>query len=90
MNSISDVLGKREITQPVNNRVTQEFQSYALYMATRLDDLPHKGIYMRMAKKYPRSVLERALTFVQDAGARNKGALFMWKVKELQNEEKTG
>jgi len=88
MKSITDVLQKRAIVQPVNNRVSQEFQSFALYIAAQLDDMPHKGVYMRMAKKYPRPLLERALSFVSDAGARNKGALFMWKVKELQHAEK--
>lgn len=89
MNSIGDVLQKREIAvQPANNRVTQEFQLYALELAQKLDDMPHKALYMRMAKKYPRPLLDRALSFVSDSTARNKGALFMWKVKELRSEAK--
>lgn len=36
-----------------------------------------------MSKTVPRPILEKALSFVIDSGARKKGALFMWKLKEL-------
>jgi hypothetical protein len=38
---------------------------------------------MKLAKTIPRAILEEALRFVIDANARNKAALFMWKLKEL-------
>ncbi|MDO8609735.1 MAG: hypothetical protein Q7R95_04250, partial [bacterium] len=39
--------------------------------------------YIKFAKTLPRPVLEKALRFVIDANARNRAALFMWKLREL-------
>ena len=64
--------------------ITQEFQDYAYRLAVTLQDLEHKSLYMRLAKKYDRGMLERALTFVSDSQARSKAKLFMWKLKELK------
>lgn len=64
--------------------ITQEFQDFAYRLAVALDDLPHKSIYFSLAKKVDRSLLENALSFVQDANAKSKAKLFMWKVKELR------
>ena len=44
-------------------------------------------IYMKLAKTVHRSLLEKALSFVIDSKADNKGALFMWKLKELRKGE---
>jgi len=33
-----------------------------------------------------RSILEKALSFVVDSNAHNKGALFMWKLKKLKED----
>jgi len=44
---------------------------------------------MKLAKTLPRAILEEALRFVVDANARNKAALFMWKLKELNAFEKS-
>ena len=41
-----------------------------------------------MAKTEHRAILEKALSFVSDSKATNKGALFMWKVKQLKDEKK--
>lgn len=43
-----------------------------------------------MSKELPRPVLEQALRFVVDSKARSKGALFMWKLKEMGVFEKYG
>jgi len=64
--------------------ITQEFQDFAYRLAIELQDMEHKAIYMRMAKKVDRLILERALSFVSDANAKSKAKLFMWKVKELK------
>jgi hypothetical protein len=48
-------------------------------------------MYIKWAKEKPRSVLESAYRFTADyPDARDKSRLFMWKVKELeeQTEEK--
>ncbi len=69
--------------------ITQEFQDYGYRLAVELDDLEHKSLYIKMAKEEDRALLERARSFVSDAKAQNKGALFMWKVKQLKEERQS-
>ena len=38
---------------------------------------------MKLAKTLPRAILEKALSYVADSSINRKGALFMWKLKEL-------
>ena len=64
--------------------ISREFQSYGIYLAEQLDDYRHKGLYIKLAKTTHRSILEKALTFAADSNAKNKGALFMWKLAELK------
>lgn len=81
MQSIRDILNKFD---PLEDKyISREFQSYGVYLAQRLNDEKHKSMYIRFAKKYPRAVLDVALRFVIDANARNRAALFMWKLKQL-------
>lgn len=68
--------------------ITREFQDYGYRLAVELDDLKHKGLYIKMAKDLDRSILERALSFVSDSNAKSKARLFMWKVKQLKEEDK--
>lgn len=68
--------------------ITQEFQDFGYRLAVDLEDLAHKSLYIRLAKKEPRALLERARNFVIDAQAKNKGALFMWKLAQLRQESK--
>ena len=82
MQKISDILLK---FNPVEDKyISREFQKYGIYLAETLDDYKHKSLYIRLAKTVPRAILEKALTFVKDAQAHNKGRLFMWKMKELK------
>lgn len=82
MQSVRDILKK---FNPVSDKyVSREFQTFALHLSEKLGDTRRKGIYMRLAKTIPRAILEEALRFVIDANARNKTALFMWKLKELK------
>jgi len=67
--------------------ISREFQKYGYDLAVELEDLPHKALYIKLAKNYPRAVLEKARCFVKDAKARNKAKLFMWKLGELQGEK---
>lgn len=66
--------------------ISQEFQDYGYRLALELDDLKHKSLYIKLAKKENRGLLERALCFVSDSNAKNKGALFMWKLKQLKEQ----
>lgn len=69
--------------------ISQEFQDFGYRLAVELDDLKHKSLYMRLAKKEPRQLLERALSFVSDAHAvKSKAKLFMWKLQQIKQEKK--
>ena len=75
---------------PVKDKyISREFQSYGVYLSEQLDDYKHKGLYIKLAKTVHRSILEKALSFCVDSNAKNKGALFMWKLKEIKNENTT-
>jgi len=80
--SLGDILKKFD---PLRDKyVSREFQKYGYDLAMELGDLTHKSLYIKMAKETPRVILEKARYFVKDAKARNRGRLFMWKVKELR------
>ena len=81
MQSVRDILKK---FNPFEDKyVSREFQTFGIHLANKLGDERRKGLYMKLAKTIPRAILEEALRFVVDANARNKPALFMWKLKEL-------
>jgi hypothetical protein len=82
MQSLKTVLSNIKITDE-DKYLSQEFQQYGLYLAGKLEDMAHKALYIKMAKKTPRETLAAALSFVLDANARSKARLFMWKVKQL-------
>ena len=78
----------RDYNPAEDKYISREFQSYGIKLAEDFDDYSHRGLYIRLAKTYPRALLEKAYTFVIDSNAKNKGALFMWKLKELKTGEK--
>lgn len=81
MQSIRDVLSK---FNPLEDKyVSREYQSFGVHLSEKLQDARHRSMYIKFAKQMPRAVLEEALRFVVDARAKNKAALFMWKLKEL-------
>ncbi len=68
--------------------ISREFQDFAYRLAVGLDDLEHKGLYMKLAKEEDRWLLEEALRFVSDAKqVKSKGRLFMWKLSQLKKEK---
>lgn len=71
----------------VDKHISREFQSYGMHLAEELDDYKHRGLYIKLAKTHDRNLLEKAYSFVIDSNAKNKGALFMWKLKELKNSD---
>lgn len=81
MDSIKDVLKSFKPTE--DKYISREFQSFAVHLAKKLNDEDHMSLYMRLAKTMPRPVLEEALRFVVDSRIDRKGALFMWKLKEM-------
>ncbi len=81
MQSINDILKRFD---PLEDKyVSREYQSFGVYLSEKLEDKSHKSLYIKLSKTLPRPVLEQALRFVVDANAKNKGALFMWKLKEM-------
>ena len=89
MQSVSDVLKK---FNPVQDKyISREFQAYGIYLSEELNDYKHKSLYIKLAKTVHRSILEKALSYVKDAQtySSNKGALFMWKMKQLKDDGKS-
>jgi len=85
MQSIKDVISKLDISK--DKYVTRSFQAFGVYLAEVLGDQEHKSLYIKLAKTHPRKLLEEVLGFVIDSEARNKGALFMWKLKKQKQEK---
>lgn len=84
MDSIKDILNKFDpLTDKPSGRISQEYQSFGVHLATKLGDQKNKSMYIKFAKTIPRPVLEAAYRFVVDANAKNKAALFIWKLKDL-------
>ncbi len=82
MKSVRDILKSFD---PVKDKyISREFQSYGIYLSEELNDSKHKGLYIKLAKTVHRSILEKALSFAVDSNAKNKGALFMWKLTEFK------
>lgn len=85
MQSIKQVLDKFNPT--TDKYISREFQTYGIHLAELLDDYKHKGLYIKLAKTTHRSILEKVLAFCIDSKAKNKGALFMWKLKQIKTEK---
>jgi hypothetical protein len=81
MKSIKDVL--KNFNPLEDKYLSREFQSFGIYLSEKLQDSRRKSLYIKLAKTLPRPVLEQALRFVIDSRARNRAALFLWKLKEL-------
>lgn len=86
--SITKILDKYELDETKQKRISREWQDYAYRLAVALDDTAHTAIYMRIVKNTPRELIEKAKSFVMDAKARSSGKMFMWKLKQLKDEEK--
>jgi len=67
-----------------NKYVSREYQDYGYRLAAELSDLPHKALYIKLAKTVDRALLEKCRQFAIDSNANNKGALFMWKLEKLR------
>lgn len=84
---LGKILSTYKIDGDKQRRISREWQDYAYRLALELSDKAHTSLYMRLAKDIPRPILEEARMFVKGAvNAKNKGRLFMWKVKELKNQ----
>ena len=84
--SMFDLLSKYDLDK--NKYISKEWQDYAYRLAVALDDTVHTPIYMRIVKSTPRDQVERAKSFVMDAKAKSMGKMFMWKLKQIKEEDK--
>jgi hypothetical protein len=86
MQSIKSVL---KTFNPVSDKyVSREFQSFGIHLSEDLNDYKHRSLYIKLAKTEYRALLEKALSFAVDSNAKNKGALFMWKLTQLKKDAK--
>ena len=81
MKTVRDIL--KNFNPLEDKYISREYQSFGVNLSEKLQDEARKSLYIKLAKTIPRPVLEQALRFVVDSHARRKGALFMWKLKEL-------
>lgn len=80
----SDWFVRREISAKF---ITKEYQQYGLQIASRLNDMEHRSLYIKLAKEEDRNVIEKAISFAMDYPKVNsKAKVFMWKLKEIREE----
>ncbi len=66
-----------------------EFQAYGNRLAEELGEPGKRSLYIKLAKKENRSLLEAAREYVLNSEkAVTKGKLFMWKLTQLKKEKK--
>jgi len=88
MKSLRQLLDEKEKGER-NKYVTREYQDFGYRLAMDLGDEKHKSLYIKLAKEVDRAILEKCRSFVIDSNADNKGALFMWKMKEMKSKLKS-
>lgn len=86
MQSLRDILQNKDKDR--DKYISREYQKYGYDLAQKLGDPEHVSLFIKLAQKYDRQILDDAWRFVADAQARNKIALFMWKIKQLKEERK--
>jgi hypothetical protein len=91
--SIGDQLFKfKETLDKRQKYVKKEYQAYGLELAKELGDWENRSLYIRLSKTIDRQILEKARYFVKDqtqGTIKTPYKLFMWKLKELKNTDKT-
>lgn len=89
MESIENII-KKVKKEGQQHYISREFQDYGYRLAQELNDFKHKSLYIKMSKEKPRALLQKALEYVADyRDAKNKAALFMWKLSSLMKEEES-
>ena len=83
---LTDILIKFNPTE--DKYISREFQSYGIYLSEQLNDYKHKALYIKLAKTTHKKKKKKALSYTKDAKVEKKGALFMWKLKKLNEDAK--
>ncbi len=87
MKSIAKVINETKFKDRPKN-IAHEFQFYGCFLAESLEDTKRYGLYIKLAKELPRPLLEEALNYTKGYyNAKNKAKVFMWKLKELRNNQ---
>jgi hypothetical protein len=86
MKQLSSIL--KDFNPTKDKYISREFQKYGVFLSEELDDYKHKALYIKLAKTTNRALLEKAYSYVKDAKVDRKGALFMWRLKQLKDEAK--
>ena len=88
MKDIKDLLKNYNATDKFKY-ITREFQDYGYRIAAELQDLEHKSLYIKLAKTEDRNMMEEAFACAKHYNkAKNKARIFMWKMKELKQEQR--
>ena len=89
MKQIQHLLQDKKMNGRKDARLRYEFQAYGQRLAQELQDFAKETLYMKLAKEVDRTLLEQAREQVLAAeGVRNRGALFMYKLKQLKDKKR--
>lgn len=84
MKKLGQILDENKFPDRPKN-LSREFQTYGVFLAESLGDTKHYSLYIKLAKIYPRTLLEQALSYTKDYNqAKSKGKIFMWKLTQLR------
>lgn len=84
MKKLSKILDEIKSKDKPKN-LSQEFQVYGVYLAEELGDTTHYPLYMKLAKRYNRGLLDEALSYAKGyTSAKSKAKIFMWRLTQLR------
>ena len=86
MQNIGKILAQIE-EKDAGKYISHEWQLYGYRLAKWMDDLDRVSMYMKLAKKEDRNLIQTAWDFVKDSNARSKPRLFLWKLSRLRKGE---
>lgn len=91
--SAHDILKSSQFKDLLDKKkyVKHEYQDFGIRLAYKLNDIKHKSLYIKLAKTEDRGTLEAAYRFAVDYPKmedKNRGRLFMWKLKKLREEQR--
>jgi len=79
-----------EVIQTIQKRrkhVRHDFQDIALMLTEKLSDPEHKSLYFRIVKLKDRGLVMDALNYAVTSNIiGNKGKIFMWRLKQLEDQ----
>ena len=89
MKQIQQFIQKSRRGNSNTRTIRYEFQAYAQRLAEELQEGHKVTLYMKLAKEVDRTLLEQAREHVLGSDkVRNRGALFMFKLKQLRDQKR--